>query len=99
MVCDKGVERFENCLSVSIELNAQFGLEPIEDVFFITKIIQNLIGDICLHQIKEVYQPCVSKLAGAFGNNAPVQSMEKVLLVINGAVRVDVNVVRAIVAD
>ena len=82
-----------------IELNAQFGLEPIEDVFFVAKIIQSLIGNICLYQIKEVYQPCISKLAGAFGNNTSMQPVEKVLLIVNGAVCVDVNVIWTVVAD
>lgn len=39
MVCDKCIERFKDGLLVRIELNAQFGLEPIEDVFFVAKII------------------------------------------------------------
>ena len=82
-----------------IELNPQFRLEPIKNVFSVTEIFQSLIGNICLHQIKEVYQPCISKLAGAFGNNTSMQTMEKVLLIVNGAVCVDVNVVRAVAAD
>ena len=93
-----GIQCFQQKLFAGIELDIEFFDNALQDILFVTKVLDMLIGNIDTHNIEQIQQIGISQFLRATGEDTLMQTLEEIEIVIHTLHGQQFRVIRPVVA-